>query len=543
MLLRHVLRNALISTVTLFGLNDRHAARRRRHHRDRLRHPGRRAADDREHLRARLSGDPGADAGAGAPGLARLPADRHRPGVARSAGRSDEPSRRRRDPPRDHACRRPCRHPRRRRASILLAEPEPGRLRPASSRPTTRCASTTTPCCRPPSLAHLFGTDNFGRDVLSRVIWAYRIDMQIALFATVVPLIFGTHRSARWSATTAAGSRRCSAASVDAVVTFPFLVLVIAIVAVLGPGPAQHVHRRQRRRLGLLCPAACAAEIQVQRSSTMPPPARCMGYTDAADHLPPPPAQRHHARHRLLDDRHGARHPAGLEPRLSRPRRPAAGRRMGRADRRRQELHDHRLVDFRFPRHRHRPHRPRLQPARRRAGRPSADRADERRAGDHRSRSAACATSFATPRGTLTAVDGIDFDVAPARFWASSASPAPARASRCGRIMRLVRAAGPGRGRRSSGAAATCSRMRRAQLRGRARRRDRDDLPGADDGAEPGPARSACRSTRTSRRTPISAGGRAASGPSSCSNRSAFRPPAAGSTTIRTSSPAACASG
>ena len=45
--------------------------------------------------------------------------------------------------------------------------------------------------------------------------------------------------------------------------------------------------------------------------------------------------------HRLLDDRHGARHPARLEPRLSRPRRPAADRRMGRADRRRQELHQH----------------------------------------------------------------------------------------------------------------------------------------------------------------------------------------------------------
>jgi len=44
----------------------------------------------------------------------------------------------------------------------------------------------------PPSLAHPFGTDNFGRDMLSRVIWATRIDMQIALFSTLFPLIFGT---------------------------------------------------------------------------------------------------------------------------------------------------------------------------------------------------------------------------------------------------------------------------------------------------------------------------------------------------------------
>src|SRR4030095_13985274 len=43
-----------------------------------------------------------------------------------------------------------------------------------------------------PSWAHPFGTDNFGRDILSRVIWATRIDMQIALFSTLFPVAFGT---------------------------------------------------------------------------------------------------------------------------------------------------------------------------------------------------------------------------------------------------------------------------------------------------------------------------------------------------------------
>ena len=43
-----------------------------------------------------------------------------------------------------------------------------------------------------PSLAHPFGSDNFGRDILSRTIWAYRIDLQIALFGTLFPAIFGT---------------------------------------------------------------------------------------------------------------------------------------------------------------------------------------------------------------------------------------------------------------------------------------------------------------------------------------------------------------
>ncbi|THF87405.1 ABC transporter permease [Deinococcus sp. KSM4-11] len=86
-----------------------------------------------------------------------------------------------------------------------------------------------------PSARHLFGTDNFGRDVLSRVIHGTRIDLQIALFTTLFPFIFGTLLGAltgylgRWA-------DALVGRIADLVVVFPFLVLVIAIVAVLGPG-------------------------------------------------------------------------------------------------------------------------------------------------------------------------------------------------------------------------------------------------------------------------------------------------------------------
>ena len=88
---------------------------------------------------------------------------------------------------------------------------------------------------KPPSFAHPFGTDNFGRDILSRTVWATRVDLQIALFGTLFPVVFGTLAGA------AVGYRggwveALFGRVVDAVVTFPFLVLVIAIVAVLGPG-------------------------------------------------------------------------------------------------------------------------------------------------------------------------------------------------------------------------------------------------------------------------------------------------------------------
>lgn len=56
-----------------------------------------------------------------------------------------------------------------------------------------------------PSAKHPFGTDNFGRDVLSRVIYATRVDLQIAVFTTLFPFLFGTLLGAltgylgRWS--------------------------------------------------------------------------------------------------------------------------------------------------------------------------------------------------------------------------------------------------------------------------------------------------------------------------------------------------------
>lgn len=86
-----------------------------------------------------------------------------------------------------------------------------------------------------PNLAHPFGTDNFGRDVLSRVIHAYSIDMQIAVFSTLFPFVFGTAAGALVGY--AGGlAETILGRIVDAVITFPFLVLVIAIVSVLGPG-------------------------------------------------------------------------------------------------------------------------------------------------------------------------------------------------------------------------------------------------------------------------------------------------------------------
>jgi peptide/nickel transport system permease protein len=87
----------------------------------------------------------------------------------------------------------------------------------------------------PPSWHHLMGTDNLGRDVFSRVLYGGRVDFQIGLVTTYVPLATGMLVGAvagyfgGWIDTVLMRL-------VDVVIAFPFLVLVIAILAILGPG-------------------------------------------------------------------------------------------------------------------------------------------------------------------------------------------------------------------------------------------------------------------------------------------------------------------
>ncbi len=88
---------------------------------------------------------------------------------------------------------------------------------------------------QPPSWVHPFGTDQFGRDVLSRTVAAATLDLQIAVFATVVPLLLGGLIGLLVGYFGGAADM-VFGRLVDLVVTFPFLVLVIAIVAILGPG-------------------------------------------------------------------------------------------------------------------------------------------------------------------------------------------------------------------------------------------------------------------------------------------------------------------
>lgn len=110
---------------------------------------------------------------------------------------------------------------------VALAAPLLAPADPDSQDLTLRFAS--------PSADHLLGTDAFGRDYLSRLIYATRTSLFAALLAVSVAVVVGlplglvAGYTGRWI--DAVLSRIA-----EAIMAMPGLILAIAIVAVLGPG-------------------------------------------------------------------------------------------------------------------------------------------------------------------------------------------------------------------------------------------------------------------------------------------------------------------
>lgn len=88
---------------------------------------------------------------------------------------------------------------------------------------------------QPPSFGHLFGTDELGRDVFSRLLVATQASMRVALisvaFAVVVGVTVGVLSGYRGGWLDTVFMR-----VVDVMFAFPVLLLALAVVAVLGPG-------------------------------------------------------------------------------------------------------------------------------------------------------------------------------------------------------------------------------------------------------------------------------------------------------------------
>jgi peptide/nickel transport system permease protein len=86
----------------------------------------------------------------------------------------------------------------------------------------------------PGTRGHLLGTDDLGRDVLSRVMWGARISLSVGVISVSIGFLIGV--SIGLIAGYVGGAFDLLAMrAIDALLAFPFLVLAIAITAALGP--------------------------------------------------------------------------------------------------------------------------------------------------------------------------------------------------------------------------------------------------------------------------------------------------------------------
>ncbi|HTV70894.1 MAG TPA: ABC transporter permease [Rhizobiaceae bacterium] len=85
----------------------------------------------------------------------------------------------------------------------------------------------------PPGLEHLFGTDDFGRDVFSRMLYAARTSLSVGfavvIFSSIIGIVLGLMAGFFRKLDTPMSRL------IDAMMAFPDILLAIALVAALGP--------------------------------------------------------------------------------------------------------------------------------------------------------------------------------------------------------------------------------------------------------------------------------------------------------------------
>lgn len=88
----------------------------------------------------------------------------------------------------------------------------------------------------PPSPEYLFGTDQLGRDVFTRVFAAVYLDLGVAFLGVAIPLTIGTIIGIGLGVSSNRALNGFVGSLIDGINAFPLLVLAIALIAILGPG-------------------------------------------------------------------------------------------------------------------------------------------------------------------------------------------------------------------------------------------------------------------------------------------------------------------
>lgn len=101
--------------------------------------------------------------------------------------------------------------------------------------PFSQTQPFTSPVLQAPSLQHLMGTDNVGRDVLSRVVWGARTSLEIMAIGVLIALAVG-FPVGLLSGYVGGKIDRVLVLVMDSIYAFPGLLLAALIAAVIGKG-------------------------------------------------------------------------------------------------------------------------------------------------------------------------------------------------------------------------------------------------------------------------------------------------------------------
>ncbi|MDQ0394817.1 ABC transporter permease [Labrys monachus] len=128
----------------------------------------------------------------------------------------------------------------------------------------------------PPGLVHLFGTDNLGRDIFSRVLFGSRLDLLAGLIMTYVPFAYGVMIGA-YSGYRGGWVDAVVNTVINVAIAFPFLVLIIVVVAVLGPG-IHNIYISVFLLAWTMYARLARAEMMVERAKDYVLAARVLGF-------------------------------------------------------------------------------------------------------------------------------------------------------------------------------------------------------------------------------------------------------------------------
>lgn len=139
-------------------------------------------------------------------------------------------------------------------------------------------ASDTANALSPPSWAHPFGTDHLGRDVLSRVIVATRLDLGIALAAVGISFFIGSMLGSL-AGFYGGWTDRIVGRMSDTIMAFPLFVLAMGIVAAMGNSVANIIYATALINMPFYIRVS-RAEINIRRDAGYVLAARLSGQSE-----------------------------------------------------------------------------------------------------------------------------------------------------------------------------------------------------------------------------------------------------------------------